>query len=260
MKSIKITFAYTLILLILSSCAINSSESDTENSSLTNGIDSVVVEEYNESTVGTTAIMVNGVLYRNKFQGDLILRNPKYGDEAILKDTTGQYHRIGGTKYDLLYNINSEVVGAPESVYCRDEQWQELKKYYSDSNNFTYQCVIKTNGVSTETIDVDKMEIVKLNELLAFCEENSYDPNNFAGTKNAKAVSTSSLGDKAYRFKMSSNDGLFSVDAKSFSTLDNALVYRYYEVMPEDKTLIIDVPKELSDYFVSIITNLTLDK
>ena len=104
------------------------------------------------------------------------------------------------------------------------------------------------------------MDIFKLNELLAFCEENSYDPNNFAGTKNAKAVSTSSLGDKAYRFKMSSNDGLFSVDAKSFSILDNVLVYRYYEIMPEDKTLIVDVPKELSDYFVSIITNLTFDK
>lgn len=245
---------------MLSSCAINSSKSDTQNSSSTNRIDSIVVEEYNESTVGTTAIMVDGVLYRNMFQGDLILRNPKYGDEAVLKDTIGQYHRIEGTKYDLLYNVNSEVVGASESVYCRDEQWQELKKYYSDPNNFTYQCVVKTNGVSTETIDVDKMDIFKLNELLAFCEENSYDPNNFAGTKNAKAVSTSSLGDKAYRFKMSSNDGLFSVDAKSFSILDNVLVYRYYEIMPEDKTLIVDVPKELSDYFVSIITSLTLNE
>lgn len=250
-------------MLWLSSCAINQdnpSNSNTDNHSLTSEHDSIVVEEYNESTVGTTAIMVDGVLYRNKFQGDLTLRNLKYGDEAILKDTTGQYHRIEGTKYDLLYNVNAEVVGSPESVYCRDEQWQELKKYYSDSNNFTYQCVVKTNGVSTETFDVEKLDIAKLNELLAFCEENSYDPNNFAGTKNTKAVSTSSLGDRAYRFKMSSNDGLFSVDAKSFSILDNVLVYRYYEVMPEDKTLIINVPKELSDYFVSIITNLTLDK
>lgn len=255
MKSIKITFAYAVILLVfLSSCTINSSKSDTTNTSLTNGIDSIVVEEYNESTVGTTAIMVDGVLYRNKFQGDLILRNPQYGDEAVLKDTTGQYHHIEGTEYDLLYNVNSEVSGAPESVYCRDDQWQELKKYYSDSNNFTYQCIIKTNGVTSETIDVDKMDIVKLNEILAFCEENAYDPNAFAGTNNTKAVSTSSLGDKAYRFKMSSNDGLFSVDAKSFSIVEDMLVYRYYEVMPEDKTLIIDVPKELSDYFISIIS------
>ena len=260
MKTFKSILVCAFTLLMLSSCAINSSETDTENPSLSGGYDSLIVEEYNESTVGTTAIMVDGVLYRNKFQGDLILRNPKYGDEAVLKDTTGQYHRIEETKYDLLYNVNSEVSGAPESVYCRDDQWQELKKYYSDSNNFTYQCIVKTNGVSSETIDVDKMDIVKLNELLAFCEENAYDPNAFAGTNNTKAVSTSSLGDKAYRFKMSSNDGLFSVDAKSFSIVEDKLVYRYYEVMPEDKTLIVDIPKDLSDYFVSIITNLTFDK
>lgn len=74
---------------MLSSCAIKSSESDLEKSSLTNGYDSIVMEEYNGSTVGTIAIMVDGILYRNKFQGDLILRNPKYSDEAILKDTTG---------------------------------------------------------------------------------------------------------------------------------------------------------------------------
>ena len=255
LKTIKSIFFCIVVFLILPSCAINPSQSDTEKSSLTSGYDSLVIEEYNESTVETTAIIVDGVLYRNKFQGDLILRNPKYGDEAVLKDTIGQYHRIEGTKYDLLYNVNSEVVGAPESVYCRDNQWQELKKYYSDSNNFSCQCIIKTNGVSSETIDVDKMDIAKLNELLAFCEENAYDPNAFAGINNTKAVSTSSLGDKAYRFKMSSNDGLFSVDAKSFCILDNVLVYRYYEVMPEDKTLIIDVPKELSDYFISIISS-----
>ena len=242
-------------LLMLSSCAINSLESDTVNPSLTDGNDSVVEEEYNETTADTTAIMVNGVLYRNKFQGDLILRNPTYSEEPVLKDTTGQYHRIAGPKYYLLYNVNSEVVGAPESVYCRDEQWQELKKYYSDSNNFTYQCIVKTDGVSSKTVEVDKMDIVKLNELLSFCEENAYNPNDFAGENNTKAVSTSSLGDKSYRFKMSSNDGLFSADAKSFSIVDNTLVYRYYEVMPEDKTLIIDVPKDLSDYFVSIIRN-----
>lgn len=260
MKTFKSILVCAFTLLMLSSCAINSSETDTENPSLSGGYDSLIVEEYNESTVGTTAIMVDGVLYRNKFQGDLILRNPKYNDEAVLKDTTGQYHRIEGTEYDLLYNVNSEVSGVPESVYCRDDQWQELKKYYSDSNNFTYQCIIKTNGVSSETIDVDKMDIVKLNELLSFCAENSYEPNAFAETNNTKSVSTSSLGDKTYRFKMSSNDGLFSANAKTFYVLDNSLVYKYYEVMTEEKTLIIDLPEELSQYFLSVINELSAEE
>ncbi len=256
MKIIKYTLVCIVALLMLSSCTINSSDSDTTSTTSTSFNDSIVVEEYNETTADTTAIKVNGVVYRNKFQGDLILQNLKYSEEVVLKNTVGQFHRVEETKYDLLYNANSEVTGASESVYCRDDQWQELEKYYSNSNNFTYQCIVKTDNNSAETIDVSKMDIVKLNELLAFYNENKYKPNSFAETSNARAVSTSSLGDKTYRFKMSSKDGLFSADAKSFSIIDDTLVYRYYEVMSENKTLIIEVPKALSDYFVSVISKL----
>ncbi len=256
MKIIKHTFLCVAALIMLSSCTINPSDSDTTNSKTTSANDSIVVEDYNESTADTTAIKVNGVVYRNKFQGDLILQNLKYSEEAVLQNTIGKFHRIEGTKYDLLYNANSEVSGAPESVYCRDGQWQELKKLYADSNNFTYQCIIKADDNSAETIDVDKIDIVKLNELLSFCNENKYEPNSFAETSHRTAVSTLSLGDKTYHFKISSNDGLFSADAKSFSIVDNTLVYRYYEVMSENKTLIVKVPKDLSDYFVSVISKL----
>lgn len=256
MKIIKHTLVCIIALLMLSSCTTNPSDADTTSTTSTSLNDSIVVEEYNEDTADTTAIKFNGAVYRNKFQGDLILQNLKYSEEVLLQNTVGKFHRIEGTKYDLLYNVNSEVMGAQESVYCRDDQWQELKKYYSNSNNFTYQCIVKTDNNSAEIIDVSKMDIVKLNELLAFCNENKYEPNSFAETFNRTAVSTSSLGDKTYRFKMSSKDGLFSADAKSFSIVDNTLVYRYYEVMSENKTLIVEVPRDLSDYFISVISNL----
>lgn len=256
MKIIKYTLVCIVALLMLSSCTTNPSVSDTTGTTSNGFNDSIVVEEYNEVTADTTAIKVNGVVYRNKFQGDLILQNLKYSEDVVLQNTIGKFHRIEGTKYDLLYNANSEATGTPGSVYCRDNQWQELKKYYSNSNNFTYQCVVKIDNNASETIDVDKIDIVKLNELLLFCNENKYEANSFAETSNRTAVSTSSLGDKTYRFKMSSKDGLFSADAKSFSIVDNTLVYRYYEVMSENKTLIIEVPQDLSEYFVSVISNL----
>ena len=256
MKTLKSILVCAFTLLMLSSCTTNPSDADTTSTTSTSFNDSIVVEEYNETTADTTAIKVNGIIYRNKFQGDLILQNLKYSEDVVLQNTIGKFHRIEGTKYDLLYNANSEVTGASESVYCRNDQWQELKKYYFDSNNFTYQCIIKTDNNSAKTIDVDKIDIVKLNELLVFCNEKKYDPNSFAETSKTKAVSTSSLGNKTYCFKISSNDGLFSADAESFSIVDNTLVYRYYEVMSENKTLIVEVPKDLSDYFVSVISNL----
>ncbi len=251
MKKIKSISICIVALFVLSSCTINSSESDTQNSSSTNGIDSIVVEEYNESTVGTTAIMVDGVLYRNKFQGDLILRNPKYGAEPVLSDSTGQYYHLEGIDHDLIYNASGKNKGTSENIYCRDTQWSELNSYYSTSTNFIYRCIVKSNGKSAETIDVEAMDIIKLNKLVEFCESAA-----FVDSEQIKSVPTESLGDKIYRFGMSSKDGLFSSNAREFCVFEGSLVYKYREIRLEEKTLIVDIPEELSNYFILIINDL----
>ena len=215
-------------------------------------------EAYKELTKDTNTITVDGILYRNKFQGDLILRNPKYGAEPILSDSTGQYYRLDGTDHDLIYNASGENKGTAENIYCRDIQWSKLNSYYSNSTNFVYRCVVRATGSVAQTVDVDKMDIVKLNELVKFCETNAYKSNDFAELDIIKSVPSTSLGDKTYRFVMSSKDGLFSANAREFCILDGSLVYKYREVMSEEKTLVIDVPKELSDYFMSVINILSV--
>lgn len=247
---------------MLSSCAINPNGSSGLYSESSNHIGETAVmdEAYKELTKDTKTITVDGVLYRNKFQGDLILRNPKYGAEPVLSDSTGQYYRLEGSDHDLIYNASGENKGISENIYCRDIQWSELNSYYSTSSNFVYRCVVRTPGSAAQTVDVKKMDIVKLNELVKFCESNAYKSNDFGGSDNVKSVPSANLGDKTYRFGMSSNDGLFSANAREFCILEGSLVYRYREVMSEEKTLIVDVPKDLSDYFVSIITSLTLNE
>lgn len=247
---------------MLSSCAVTQngssapvlepSDSVTENSS--------IKETYNELTADTNTVTIDGILYRNKFQGDLILRNPKYETEPLLSDSTGQYYRLEGTEYDFIYNASSENKGISKNIYCRDDQWLELSEYYSTSTNFIYRCVVKSTGGTSKTIDIDEMDIKKLNELVEFCENNAYKSNAFADSGNMKSVPSTSLGDKTYRFGMSSNDGLFSVNAREFYIVEGALVYKYREVMSEEKTLIIDLPEDLSDYFIAIIKGLNFDE
>lgn len=245
---------------MLSSCAIKQNDLSDSNSELSDfvGQAAVMDEAYKELTKDTNTITVNGVLYRNKFQGDLILRNPKNGAEPVFSDSTGQYYCLEGTDYDLIYKASGENKGTAENIYCRDIQWSELNNYYSTSSNFVYRCVVRTTGSAAQTVDVDKMDIVKLNELVKFCETNAYKSNDFAESDIIKSIPSASLGDKVYRFVMSSNDGLFSASAKDFYILDGLLVYKYREVMSEEKTLVIDVPKEISDYFMSVINNLSV--
>lgn len=247
-------------LLMLSSCAIKQNGSPGLNYETSDSIGETAVmdEAYKELTKDTNTITVDGVLYRNKFQGDLILRNPKYGAEPVLSDSSGQYYRLEGTERDLIYNASGESKGVSENIYCRDIQWSELNSYYSNSANFVYRCVVRTTGSAAQTVDVDKMDTVKLNELVKFCETSAYKSNDFADSDSIKSVPSASLGGKTYRFVMSSKDGLFSANAREFCVLEGALVYKYREVMSEGKTLVIDVPKDLSDYFMPVISNLNV--
>lgn len=242
---------------MLSSCAIKQNSTSGSNSETSDfvGQTAVMDDAYKELTKDTKTITVDGVLYRNKFQGDLILRNPKYGAEPVLSDSSGQYYRLEGTEHDLIYNASGENKGTAENIYCRDIQWSELNNYYSTSSNFVYRCVIRTVGSAAQTVDVDKMDTVKLNELVKFCETNAYKSNDFAESEVMKSVTSTSLGDKTYRFVMSSNDGLFSANAREFCLYEGSLVYKYREIMSENKTLIIELPEELNQYFSSVINS-----
>ena len=253
MEIIKTILVFIVALLMLSSCAIKQNGSYGSNSESSDfiGQTAVMDEAYKELTKDTKTITVDGVLYRNKFQGDLILRNPKYGAEPVLSDSTGQYYRLEGTDRDLIYNASGKNKGTSENIYCRDTQWSELNSYYSTSTNFFYRCIVKSNGKSAETIDVEAMDIIKLNKLVEFCESAA-----FVDSEQIKSVTTESLGDETYRFGMSSKDGLFSSNAREFCVFEGSLVYKYREVRLEEKTLIVDIPEELSNYFILIINDL----
>lgn len=258
MRIIKSVLTCGLALVLLSSCG-NKPQDYTQNSDFQTSYfvtDTTEKKElYTVSTDGTDTIEINGIVYRNKFQGDLILRNPQYKNEPVLIDDTGRYFQLEGTDYELIYDVTSSQIGHSESVYCRDDQWQELKAYYSDTENFSYQYITNQKGGKFESHTVDEMDIKKLNELISFCEKNSYNPFSGSDSDNTRTVSTSSLSKTEYRFGMNSNDGLFSSGAASLYISENKLVLEYYSMMRKGKTLVIDVPEDLSDYFISIINN-----
>lgn len=256
MKKYLLLILCFLFAIVLSSCESTSKDYEDENESTSASEVLPETEAFYQSTENTETITVNGVVYRNKFQGDLILKNPQYGSEPVYEDESGRFFKLEGTDYDLIYNVSSPVIGAPESVYCRDDQWQELYRYYSNTENFVSQCVVNQKGGEFKLLTVDKIDFEKLNKLVDFCEENSYDPFAFADEKNTRRVSTSSLGNTEYRFGVTSNDGLFSYGATSFYVLEDKLVLEHYQIASQGKTLVADVPEELSEYFISIINNL----
>lgn len=258
MKKLLCLFIFLMFAVVLSSCADGKQDNKNNIETTTETALSEETEIYTRSTENTDTITVDGVVYRNGFQGDMIFRNVQYGSKPVYEDNDGRYFRLTGTEYDLIYNVYCREIGAPEGVYCRDDQWQELSRYYSDMNNFTFVCIANENesGGGFNRITLKELDAEKLNKLAEFCEENSYDPFAFSGNKNTRKVSTSSLGNTEYRFILNSNDDLFSYGAGLLYVLENKLVLKYYDNVSQKTTLVVDVPEDLSDYFISIINNL----
>lgn len=257
----KIPALIVCFLAVISLCACTPPQSNQPTTSAENISDTVPstqpeTEPPSASTADTETITVDGVVYRNKFQGDFVLRNPQYGNEALLSDDSGRYFRLKNTEHDLIYNVYTRNIGAPEGVFCRDDMWQTLHAYYSDINNCTFHCIVNVRGGEFKSIEVAELDVEKLNELSDFCEENSYNPMSFFDIKPTKTVSTSALGNTEYRFVMNTKDGLFSFGAASFFVLDERLVLEYYELVSKGETKVVEVPEELSNYFMSVINSL----
>lgn len=258
MKKLLCLFLFCVFALELTSCTSILKDEKSSVESTTESVLSDETESYSRSTENTDTITVDGVVYRNGFQGDMIFRNVQYGSEPVYEDNDGKYFRLTGTEHDLIYNVYCREIGAPEGVFCRDDQWQELSRYYSDMNNFTFMCIANENesGGGFNRIILKELDIEKLRELAEFCDENSYDPYAFFGNKNTRKVSTSSLGAAEYRFIMNSNDEHFSYGAGFLYVIDDKLVLKHYDNASQKTTLVVDVPEDLSRYFISVINSL----
>lgn len=255
MKKHKIIIPCIAALLLLSSCA---GKPDTEETTQPVTAESTCEETSAHPTQDTRTITVDGIVYRNKFQGDLTLREFTYNREAVYSDSRGGYYRINIEELDLIYNVNSVEIGIGEDVYCRDDQWQELKEYYSDKSNVNYSCITRKKNGEFKRHTVDNMDTAKLNKLIEFCEENSYDPFDFTSKTDTRKISTDSLGDTEYRFIMNTNDELFSSGAGSLYLSEGKLVLLHYKRAADKKAVAVDIPDELSNYFVSVIDKLNL--
>lgn len=207
-------------------------------------------------TVKSETVKIDGVLYRNNFQGNLVFRDPKYDSKPVFEKGANRYFRLDCEQYDLLYNVNVREVGVGESVYCRDDQWQQLYDYYTNLENFTYHCWYDEYGPAEHVLyPVPTMDTAKLDALVAFCECNSYDPYGSNSGVKTRRVPYAVSREPELRFGKLSKDGLYSEGAARFFMWKGKLLFELY-TYSDDYMLVADVPDDLSHYFIAIVNAL----
>lgn len=194
--------------------------------------------------------------YMTGFYGSLFPEEFEYSGESVeIKNTT--LNRIKHERFALYHaDVGSYTTG---TIYCAEKDYKNAQEYYSNPENYSYHCVL---GVDLDkTIEIDDVDKSQFSDLVAFAENNAYDP--FDKKHNSK-INTTTLPMPDHNGKIvlykKSLDGLFtSTTGNEYYIIDNCLylVYRYDYGHGEYKQLIaVKVPDEISAYFTEYLKSL----
>ena len=262
MNKCKSILCCLLVMFLLSACTALARQEviPTELSTYLTAAPDTTMQPTEPTTITTTipvkseTVEVDGVLYRNNFQGNLVFMDPQYDSKPVFEKGDNQYFHLECEQYDLLYCLSTRE----ESVYCRDDQWQQLYNYYANKENFTYECYVDEHGAAGPVFyPVPDMDIVKLEALVDFFEHNFYNPFSFGSGVKTRRVPYAVSSEPELRFLKTSKDMLFSEGAGKFYIWEGKLLLEWY-TYSDDYMLVVDVPDDLSQYFVGIVNALGL--
>lgn len=209
-------------------------------------------------------VAVNGSSYRLLFSGTLYPADDPDSIEMTYTDEKINYYPLEHADFDCIVIYDN---AAEPNIYCVDDQWEEMKRYYEDPQNFTYYY---TSGNMADPEDrheyeISNTDIDKFNELLLFAFENDYQPLNLI-QKDAETrmIPLSDSDDwtqgEMHLYKIS-NDGYFSTQqGHIFRIEDGEVVLVWYYDWEDDAApmmKVVDVPDELEDYFIELVNNIS---
>lgn len=201
------------------------------------------------------SVILDDVTYRTGFYGDLYVMDLQHSEEPVIKDENNYYknfYRVEDTEYDLLITYPGGING---ELYCLESNWEAAKEYYENPDNFTYYCGTDSGRFELENIDIEKYE-----ELTKFTKENIYVPFNSLHNNSVKTLTMPIPDSMEYVFYKQSKDNIFtSSKGYEFLVADGKLIllfrYNYHQGEAEPECTYVEVPENLSNYFVSLISN-----
>ncbi|MGN1194212.1 MAG: hypothetical protein ACI4SB_01880 [Acutalibacteraceae bacterium] len=267
----KILFTVTVLtvtLVLLTSCnkkapdetmqAVETPESITAITTVTN-LSATEPPTTFASISGTDTLTVDGVLYRNNFQSKMTLSSDYYNSLEEIQSSDKYLYRVKDAPFDIIYDPDPLItrdIAVSDVIYCRDDQWQELHAYYANPDNYDYSYIAVDEYRNLDRHTINNPDREKFDELVVWFEENSFNLIN--GITNPQ-LSYPVLNDEhfiKYRFIVETKDKIFSKGAGEFYVQNSKLSLIYTQTMLTSTTLVIDVPDNLANYFISLISQI----
>ena len=229
----------------------------TTDGTITFGSGSAVPEE----------VSIDGTVYRTGFYGDLYPVFGERGDigsEALEKnviydDQKHEFRRVDFAGHDWVHSNAGVYAGG--TVYCADNEWEQTRAYYADTNNFDYY---RGAGyyIVESSVPVPDMDPQKFDELLAFGQKNNYNPFDKRSNEQIQQK-TRTLPESEFRegvnFYKVSKDGFFmTTKASMYFVYEGKLLLVFYHDGGggnggKEEVVALEVPGELGQYFIGLI-------
>ncbi len=184
-----------------------------------------------EDTLEIKTVTLGGVTYKNCFIDKNIFiiddfnfyeKEPDYGDDF--------YKITDNILYKGHRQTYSDNFGISESLYCPEEDWEELKAFYADPDNFNYYCRTYTNSyLEAEVKQLDGVNGELFNQILGEAEDVREEGYSYItkipADRNRKTI----------EFVMESKDNLFYADSIRYVVYEGT-VYHEYDYIPSEIT------------------------
>ena len=214
-----------------------------------------------------TSVTIEGITYMSGFYGELYPIFGQVGDigsETLIKDKeydvgTHSFRRVDYEGHDWVHSYIGKYSGG--TVYCAENEWDQMYDYYADSNNFDYYFGIGYY-MSENVWNISDIDSQKFDELLTFGNINEYKP--FDSRSNEKVMENICRIPKAeflesVCFYKVSHDGYFTtIQAPRYFVHDDKLLMIFFhdggrESGGIEEVVALEVPDELGEYFINLI-------
>ncbi|MBQ8764050.1 MAG: hypothetical protein IJZ07_08100 [Clostridia bacterium] len=202
-----------------------------------------------------TTITVEGVRYKNCFldenlwfveKHDFSTKNPDY------TTTSSEYYKIENNWLYVKSDANEEY-DLSEKLYCPEEDWEELKAYYSNPENYYYQCKAIPRYVSEDTYVEGDFITITVTDGETFKKLLVEESDIRASDSNSVISITSNEEHTLFRFKRTSKNELFCKQSSTFTVYKGTAYHRGGQT--GNYTTLYKIKDEIQEYISGLLKN-----
>ena len=199
-------------------------------------------------------VQIDGITYRTGFyEGYHHTVDLRLVEASGNTDAGYEYAVLEGAPFDLVWALEGGVYGMG-TIYCREDQFDAAATYYADPDN--YDCkLFEGNPADLDEDPEYPMPGLDMEQYRALMEfENAFNQGTAPSKKAARYHVPLKNGERyagEYYFQEISNDGYFVKNyGRRYRVADGKLVMVASYGVKNGTVEVVDVPKDLSNYFL----------